>query len=265
VSRARGSQEIRILAIQDRSSRPGARKPWIVRWKVDGKEHSRSFRTKAEADRLRSRLLVAQHDGERFDRPTGLPLSWLPQGADVPVHVWARRWVAEQWPEWQPRTRRGDVYSLARFIPLVTGPGAPQPPARLRRYLCRTLPPGVEVDHDDGCERWLSRWVLPLGDLNRDFLADVSRRMGVGDKDQPLANATVRRYRRVAHSCVRRAVELGQLPVDPWPPAPRGRSRRKVNRSRSAVDVRRLPARVPSSPSSTPCGATSQEVARTRR
>jgi integrase len=134
------------------------------------------------------------------------------------------------------------VYSLARFIPLVTGPGAPEPPARLRAYLCRTLPPDVEIDQDDGCERWLSRWALPLGDLNRDFLADVSRRMGVGDKDQPLANATVRRYRRVAHSCIRRAVELGQLPVDPWPPAPRGRGRRKVNRSKSAVDVRRLPA-----------------------
>jgi integrase len=66
--------------------------------------------------------------------------------------------------------------------------------------------------------------------------------MGVGDKHQLLANATVRRYRRVAHSCIRRAVELGQLPVDPWPPAPRGRSRRKANRSTSAVDVRRLPA-----------------------
>jgi len=242
VIRVRGSQDIRIFAIQDRSSRPEARKPRIARWKVDGKQHSRSFRTKAEADRFRSRLVVAQHDGERFDRPTGLPVSWLPQGADTPVHVWARRWVAEQWAEWQPRTRRGDVYSLARFIPLVTSPGAPNPPDELRAYLCRTLKPGVEIDREDGCERWLSRWVLRLGDLDRGILADINRRMGIGDRDQTLANATVRRYRRVAHSCIRRAVELGQLPVDPWPPAPRGRSRRKVNRPKSAVDTRRLPA-----------------------
>jgi hypothetical protein len=33
------------------------------------------------------------------------PESWLPQGDEVRVHSWARRWLAEQWPEWQPRTR----------------------------------------------------------------------------------------------------------------------------------------------------------------
>jgi integrase len=242
VRRVRGAHDVRIFGIQDRSSRPESRKPRVARWKVDGKEHSRSFRTKAEADRFRSRLLVAQQDGERFDRPTGLPVLWLPQGADTQVHVWARRWVAEQWPEWQPRTRRGDVYSLARFIPLVTGPGAAEPPRAMRSYLCRTLPPDVDVDPDDPCERWLARWVLSLGDLEREVLADISRRMGIGDGGQPLANGTVRRYRRVAHSCVRRAVELGQIPADPWPPSPRGRSRRKMNRSRSAVDVRQLPS-----------------------
>jgi len=112
----------------------------------------------------------------------------------------------------------------------------------MRAYLCETLPPGVEVDADDPCERWLSRWVLSLGDLTREFLADVNRRMGIGDEGQPLATATVRRYRRVAHSCIRRAVELGQIPADPWPPMPRGRSRRKVNRSKRAVDVRQLPS-----------------------
>jgi len=242
VNRARGTQDIRIWNIQDRTSRAEARKPRVARWTVDGKEYSRSFRTKAEANRFRSRLLIAQEDGERFDRPTGLPASWLPQGADTQVHLWARRWVGEQWPEWQPRTRRGDVYSLARFIPLVTRAGCPDAPDGLRSYLCDTLPPDIRIDPDDPCERWLSRWALSLGDLTRENLADVSHQLGVGDKDQPLANSTVQRYRRVAHSCVRRAVELGQIPVDPWPPAPRGRSRRKVNRPKNAVDVRRLPA-----------------------
>lgn len=124
----------------------------------------------------------------------------------------------------------------------MVGPSAGEPPERIRAYLCETLPPGVDVDPDDPCERWLSRWGLSLGDLTRELLADVSRLMGTGDEGQALANATVRRYRRVAHSCIRRAVELGQIPADPWPPPPRGRSRRKVNRSKSAVDVRHLPS-----------------------
>jgi integrase len=93
----------------------------------------------------------------------------------------------------------------------------------------------------DACERWLSRWVLSLAELDRLTLAEVSRRLGIGDEGQALANETVRRYRRVAHSCLRRAVELEQIPADPWPPTPRGRSHRKVNQTRSAVDVRRLP------------------------
>jgi integrase len=242
VTRRGRAQDVHIFAIQDRSGRKEARKPKIVRWRIDGKDHSRAFRTKSQADRFRSRLLVAHQDGERFDRPSGLPVSWLPSRADTQVHVWARHWVAEQWPEWQPRTRRGDVYSLARFLPLVTRRGAPSPPPELRAYLSRTLVPRVDIDPDDECERWLSRWVLTLGDLDRPTLAEVSLSLGVGDAGQPLANQTVRRYRRVAHSCIRRAVELDQIPVDPWPPAPRGRNRRKVNRSKSAVDVRRLPS-----------------------
>jgi integrase len=237
----RGPQDVRIFNIQDRSSRPEARKPRVVRWRVDGREHSQAFRTRAEADRFRSRLLVAQQEGEHFDRVTGRPLSWSPQGKDTQLHVWARQWVAEQWSEWQPRTRREDVYSLSRFLPLVCSVSAPSPPAGMRKYLCETLQPGAEIDTEHRCERWLTRWVLPLADLNRATLAEVSRVLGIGDGGQSLANETARRYRRVAHSCIRRAVELEQIPADPWPPTPQGRGRRKVNRTNRAIDVRRLP------------------------
>lgn len=238
---ARPPQNVRIFGIQDRSSRPEARKPRIVRWRVDGRQHSQAFRTKAEADRFRSHLLIAQQEGELFDRQTGRPVSWSPNGGDTPLHVWARQWVAEQWPEWAPRTRREDVYSLSRFIPHVRRTGAGPPPAELRAYLRETLQPEVKLDPQHPCERWLDRWVLALAELDRSTLAEVSRLLGIGDSGQLLANETVRRYRRVAHGCIRRAVELDQIPTDPWPPTPRGRSRRKVNRASSAVDVRRLP------------------------
>lgn len=45
----------------------------------------------------------------------------------------------------------------------------------------------------------------------------------------------------VSRACVRRAVEVGVLDVDPWPPAPRGRAQRKAGRVRRAVHVRSLP------------------------
>jgi hypothetical protein len=179
---SRPVQDIRIWNIQDRSARSGVLKPRIVRWVVDRKVLSQAFRTKAEADRFRSRLLIAQQDGEVFDPQTGRPVSWLPRGGDAQLHVWARRWVAEQWPEWQPRTRREDVYSLARFIPLATQTGASARPEGLRAYLCDTLRPEADVDADHPCERWLSRWVLALVELDRAKLAGVSQQLGIGDK-----------------------------------------------------------------------------------
>ena len=41
-------------------------------------------------------------------------------------------------------------------------------------------------------------------------------------KGQALAASTAGRYRKVAHTCVRRAVELGRIPADQWPPTPTG-------------------------------------------
>jgi hypothetical protein len=49
------------------------------------------------------------------------------------------------------------------------------------------------------------------------------------------------RYRKVAHSFIRRVVELARLSVDPWPPAPKNRNRPKAVKKRVDVDVRRLP------------------------
>jgi integrase len=45
----------------------------------------------------------------------------------------------------------------------------------------------------------------------------------------------------MSRACIRRSVELEILAADPWPPAPRGRSRRKAARARRGVDVRSLP------------------------
>lgn len=233
-------QDVRIWSIQDRRNHPKARKPWLVRWVVDGELCSQSFRTKAQADRYRSRLLVAHQDGEWFDPRTGEPESWTPAADAQQVHAWARRWVAEEWQDWAPRTRDSMVESLARFVPLVHDPKAPAPPASLRAHLTATFPPDGEID-DNEAERWLSRWVLSLGELTKELLADVDRRLGLGDAGQALASSTAGRYRKNARACVRRAVELEQIPSDPWPPTPRGRTRRKARRKRRTVDVRRLP------------------------
>ena len=101
---ARPHQQIDIFAIQERRAHSKA-KPWIVRWRVDGRFRSRSFRTRAEADRYRSQLVAAATSGEAFDIDSGEPVTWGGSAGDLSVFEWAQRWLAEQWPEWQPRTR----------------------------------------------------------------------------------------------------------------------------------------------------------------
>jgi hypothetical protein len=92
--------EVRVWDIQDRRSDTRFKRPWLVRWTVAGREFSRSNRTRAEADRFRGLLWAAVTQGEPFDQQTGRPLSWLPSADDIGVHVWARRWLLEQWHEW---------------------------------------------------------------------------------------------------------------------------------------------------------------------
>jgi integrase len=231
-------QDIRIWRLQHRSEKA---RPWSVRWAIDGRHRSRAFRTKAEADRYRSQLLVAQQSGLRFDEDTGEPADWSEPVESPRLVEWARRWLAEEWAEWAPRTRDSNVEGLARFVVLAVDPDAPEPPEGIRRYLDGSLRPGVELDQANLMERWLLRWSARLSALDAPLLADVDRRLGLGDRGQALAPNTSNRYRRTARSCVGRAVELKELDTDPWPPTPAGRARRKARRQPKAVDGDRLP------------------------
>ena len=231
--------DVAVFSVQRRSGERNKRS-WIVRWSLIGRQRSRAFRTKAEAERYRSALLVAQQSGEAFDDQTGEPVSWQPLADEAQAHEWARRWLAEQWPEWAPRTRSSAVEALTRLVPLLVLPTAPEAPARLRAHVAAWLrPEGMSLDEES--VRWLDRWCLQLGQLNRQVLASVDQRIAVRDDGGPLASSTASRYRKVSRACVRRAVELGLLEVDPWPPAPRGRAQRKTARTPRAVAIRSLP------------------------
>lgn len=233
---------VSVLNVQHRTGERH-KKPYITRWKLDGRAFARAYRSKAEADRVRSALLVAVQSGEVFDEVTGEPMSWQPlpeQPDQVQAHAWARRWLAEQWSEWAPRTRVSQVEAITRLVPLLVAPIAPAPPKTLRTHLTSSLrPDGPGLDDD--AEAWLAQWCLQLGQLSRPVLAEADRRLGLDVDGKALGPATAGRYRKVSKACIRRAVELGVLDVDPWPPPSRGRSKRKATRIRRAVAIRSLP------------------------
>ena len=56
--------------VQDRRGGDRGSRPWIVRWAVDGRQRSRAFQTKSEAEGFRSELLLAKRLQEPFDPGT---------------------------------------------------------------------------------------------------------------------------------------------------------------------------------------------------
>ena len=140
---------------------------WRLKWRIDGRDFSRSFKSKAEGDRLRSQLLVSINEGSRFDPANGLPVEWI--RSDATWWTWSREWLELKWPRWAGTTRGTAVETLVALTPhlvaqahrnhpscLVTGCGrrATDPTrGRLpRRWSClgstdgrcrsRILPPG---------------------------------------------------------------------------------------------------------------------------
>jgi hypothetical protein len=76
--------------------------------------------------------------------------------AEMRVHEWSRRWLAEQWAAWQPRTRASATEALARFITIAIEHNV-KPPDGLRVYLHTALAPGS----DDGLNVEFERSTWP--------------------------------------------------------------------------------------------------------
>ena len=82
---ARPMQMVKVYGVQDRGTTVQAKLPWVVRYTIDGRHRSKSFRTRAEAERCRGPLLHAVHAGERFDPTTGEPELWQTPLRDLRV------------------------------------------------------------------------------------------------------------------------------------------------------------------------------------
>lgn len=238
---ARPIQDVKIYGVQDRRSTVQAKLPWIVRYNIDGRHRSKSYRTRAEAERYRGLLLQAVHAGARFDESTGEPESWQMPLSEIRVHEWARRWLAEQWQEWQPRTRTSAAEAMARFITIAVAPGA-KVPEGLRVYLYSALSPNPGDQRDTPYEKWMAKNCMPLGEFDRGRIAEIDRQLGLKLDGSPMAANTANRIRIIARACVLGAIEAGAIAADAWPPRSKTRAQRKVARTKRSIEVRALPS-----------------------
>lgn len=111
------SYDVKFWAIRPGKSK--TRRTYEVRWKVGPKSHSRTLRTKAQAESFLSDLRHAARAGQAFDTEAGLPDSLMPAPQ-------ARSWlnsclayVDMKWPTAAPKTRDSLTDALAAIVPAV--------------------------------------------------------------------------------------------------------------------------------------------------
>jgi integrase len=213
------SFDVRVFAIRRRVGRAA----FEVRWRVAGRDRSRSFMTRALADSFRAELVRAARRGAGFDSATGEPGSWTAPGPE-PV-TWYRHAVAYaqvKWPHLAPHSRASLADALATVTPLLTrDTGRTPPPGRLRAALYGhafnpPLRPQAPDPDTASALAWVEQASLPVSQLGdprviRAALDGLCTRLD----GSPAAANTVARKRAVFHGALGYAVELGLLPANP--------------------------------------------------
>ncbi|MCX4528093.1 tyrosine-type recombinase/integrase [Streptomyces sp. NBC_01551] len=212
--------DVRVWAIR---TKPGERPSYEVRWTVAGVPRSRTRKTKALADSLRSKLLRAARDGEEFDTDTGFPDSMAEKKSALTWYAFALRYLAMKWPHAAPNTRDGINESLTSVTLALLADRPGRPESRLLRRALRNWafvlpgPDGRELPSDVAeALHWVAKASRPLSDL-----ADpVTGRMVLDSLKIKLdgtaaAAETVQRKRRTLVNALHYAVDLSEFKENP--------------------------------------------------
>ncbi len=193
---------------------------WRVRWSVAGREHHRSFRTKALAEAELQRLKDAARAGRPFDPTTGQPIQ--DRAARLPMSWYdhARGFAARKWPTLAPKSRRSLAEALTVVSVALVGSRrrAPDPPllrAALRNWAFNPRagdpPPDIQT-----ALAWMAKASPPVAVFtDLDYTRGVLDACALTQNGLPAAATTVRRTRAVLHACLACAVEAGGLDANP--------------------------------------------------
>jgi len=197
--------------------RPGVDRPhrrYYVKWRVDGRDRTRSFKRRAEADRFRSGLQLAVTEGQSFDLPSGLPGSWVEQAGPT-WWTWSRDWLALKWPQWSGHSRRTGVESLVLLAQLMVRERAPAPPAGCADWLRKVGYQPAAPSAPSPASKWLDRWSIPLADIDPVLLERVLRATSTRADGASTVAAVARRRRHTLGTVLRTAVRRGALATNP--------------------------------------------------
>lgn len=231
----RAGQRVQVFGLGlPKDGTPRDRRRYRAKWRIDGQDKTRSFKTKPEAEQLRARLLMAVLDGEAFDYATGFPWSWIT--SDATWWQWSQEWLALKWPRWAGHTRRSAVESLLAITPLMSRSGAPAPPGSLVPWLREHgyRPGSAEWDV---APEWLSRWSIPLTAVGAPLLESVLSTVCTKADGSAMSREVTRRRRTTLNAILRAAVRRRHIDTNPLDDAEWTLPSRNI-----AVDVSTVPS-----------------------
>lgn len=215
------SYDVKFWAI--RAGKARTKRTYEVRWKVGHTPHSRTLRTKAQAESFLSELRQAARAGEAFDTDSGLPGSMT---ATRPQRSWLAfclAYVDMKWASAAPKTRDSLIDALATIVPAVVSEPPPdwlhadQLRAAPRHYVLS--PPSRRRDRPPeigAALRWLEKNSLPVGELAKPAWARaVIDAISLRLDGRPAGATTVARKRSVFANVLRYALELEELSASP--------------------------------------------------
>ncbi|MGW1867342.1 tyrosine-type recombinase/integrase [Streptomyces mauvecolor] len=214
------SYNVRFWDIRERLDR---RKPYMVRWTVNGREKSESFMTVGLADSRRSKLMTAARDGEPFDEHTGLPASEL--RAIKQRTTWydlAHEYLDQRWDRTPGTTRRTLADAFATITPALVHPGTTYPEPRVLRRALYSWAFNKNAWAQEPSEDWRKAldWMkqnsLPVSalaeaDVLRRALDALCRKLD----GKAAAAKTARRKRAALSEVLSTAVEKGYFAENP--------------------------------------------------
>lgn len=204
------------------TKRMGRSRPWGVRWRTAGREHSEWYATKALAESFRSELVRAGRAGEAFDVATGLPPSLTRKRGVGTFLELAVAYVDHIWPTAPPNSRRAAVVNLAAITPKFVRPLEHSPDETDLQRLASThlLPPPRRDEalspEDRAAVSWLRRASRPATDLADSLaLGALLHDLGAAADGRPVTSSTQDKRRAVLHRVAGYAVDTGVLATNP--------------------------------------------------
>ena len=210
------SFDVRFWSVRRNAKR---RRPYEFRWIVAGREHSRSFVTRALAEGFHSDLVKAARAGESFDPTTGLPER---EARNVSWYEHAVTYVDMKWPRAAAKSRRSTAEALtAVTLALLTSRRGRPDLVLLRKALYgwafnTTRRNGQLPDDMAELLAWVHQSTLPVSSLrDTTVVRRVLDALTVRLDGRPAAATTIYRKRAVFYNALGYAVELGLLPANP--------------------------------------------------